>query len=95
VMGEMWQPLDRPRQPAFVVDLAVALGLQASNSISAHAVAFTDGTLEIGLLSGEAPRPVQVRRLVPTPRDALAEVCMLDSVEGLLIGRGLVALGRG
>ena len=94
VMGAMWQPLERPRQPAFVVDLAVALGLQASNSISAHAVSFTDGTLEVALLSGDAPRPVQVRRLVPTPRDALAEVCTVDSVEGLLLGRGLAALGR-
>jgi len=90
VMGALWQPLDRPRQPLVVLDLAVALGLAASNSISAHVWTFTDGALEIGLMSGERPRPVQARRLVAS--DGLAEVCTLDSLEGLLLGRGLLGL---
>lgn len=90
VMGAVWQPLDRPRQPALVLDLAVALGLAASNSISAHVWTFSDGSLEIGLMSGERPRPVQARRLVAS--DGIAEVCTLDSLEGLLLGRGLLRI---
>jgi len=92
VLGDAWRPLERPNQPTAVLDLAVALGLAPSNSISSHVWTFSDGRLEIGLLSGEHPRAVQVRRLVGTPPGSLAEVCTLDSVEGLLLGAALAKL---
>lgn len=84
VIGAGWRLLDRPALPV-VIDLGVALGLAPSNSISTSVWAFTNDELEIGLLCGGKPAPVQARRLVATATSALAEVCTVDSVEGLLL----------
>ena len=84
VVGGAWRLMERPRMPV-VIDLGVALGLAPSNSISTSVWAFTNDELEIGLLCGGKPMPVHARRLVPTAITAFAEVCTVDSVEGLLL----------
>ena len=84
VVAPGWRLLDRGFPP-LVVDLGVALGLPQSNSISSTVWAFSNGALEVGLLTGERPALVQARRLVPTPATSLAEVVTVDSIEGLLV----------
>lgn len=84
VVGGAWRLMERPTMPV-VIDLGVALGLAPSNSISTSVWAFTNDELEVGLLCGGKPVPVQARRLVPTANAAFAEVCTVDSVEGLLL----------
>jgi hypothetical protein len=84
VIAPGWRLLDRTHAPV-LVDLAVSLGMPPSNSISSAVWAFSDGTLEVGLLSGEKPSMAQARRLVMTPTTSLAEVVTVDSVEGLLV----------
>lgn len=84
VIAPGWRVLDRTHAPV-LVDLAVSLGMPSSNSISSAVWAFSDGALEVGLLSGEKPSMAQARRLVMTPATSLAEVVTVDSVEGLLV----------
>lgn len=84
VLGSGWRLMDRPLV-SVVVDLGVALGLAPSNSISAALWGFTNGTLDIGLMCGGKPVPVQARTLVATAPTALAEVATIDAVEGLLL----------
>lgn len=86
VVGGAWRLLDRPRMPV-VIDLGVALGLAPSNSISTSVWSFINDEvqLEVGLLCGGKPVSVQARRLVATAGSAIAEVCTVDSVEGLLL----------
>ncbi|HWU91302.1 MAG TPA: ATP-binding protein, partial [Kofleriaceae bacterium] len=84
VIAPGWRMLDRTHAPV-LVDLAVAFGLPPSNSISSAVWAFSDGRLEIGLLTGEKPSLAQVRRLVMTSPTSVAEVVTVDSVEGLLV----------
>jgi hypothetical protein len=84
VLAPGWRTLERGFPP-LVVDLGVALGLPQSNSINSTVWAFSNGTLEVGLLTGERPAVVQARRLVPTAASAIAEVISVDSIEGLLV----------
>jgi two-component system chemotaxis sensor kinase CheA len=84
VLAPGWRVLDRG-YPPILVDLGVALGLPQSNSISSTVWAFSNGTLEVGLLCGDKPAMVQARRLVTTPPTSLAEVVTVDSIEGLLV----------
>jgi two-component system chemotaxis sensor kinase CheA len=84
VIAPGWRVLDRA-YPAILLDLAVALGMPQSNSISSTVWAFTNGTLEVGLLCGDRPASVQARRLVTTPPTSVAEVITVDAIEGLLI----------
>ncbi len=84
VIGPDWRLLDKPRMPV-VVDLGVALGMQPSNSISSAVFAFSNDSLEVGLLCGGRPTPVQARRLVPSASTALGEIATVDSIEGLLL----------
>jgi two-component system chemotaxis sensor kinase CheA len=84
VIAPGWRVLDRSHPP-ILVDLAVALGMPQSNSISSTVWAFSDGTLEVGLLCGDKPAMVQARRLVTTPPTSVAEVITVDSIEGLLV----------
>ncbi len=85
VIGGGWRLLDRPKLPV-VVDLGGALGLAPSNSISTSVFSFAnDDELEVGFICGGQPVPVQARRLVATTATVFAEVCTIDSVEGLLL----------
>jgi two-component system chemotaxis sensor kinase CheA len=84
VIAPGWRVVDRAHPP-ILVDLGVALGMPQSNSISTSLWAFSDGTLEVGLLCGDRPSMVQARRVVTTPGTAVAEVISVDSVEGLLV----------
>jgi two-component system, chemotaxis family, sensor kinase CheA len=84
VVAPGWRVLDRVTAPT-LVDLGVALGIPSSNSISSTVWAFSNGALEVGLLSGAKPAMVQARRLVTTPASAIAEVITVDSIEGLLV----------
>jgi two-component system chemotaxis sensor kinase CheA len=84
VVGAGWRLLDKPKLPV-VVDLGVALGLAPSNSISTTVWAFTNDQVEVGLLCGGRPVPVQARRLVGTAATAVAEIATIDAVEGLLL----------
>jgi len=84
VLAPGWRALDRGFPP-LVVDLGVALGLPQSNSINSSVWAFSNGTLEVGILTGERPAVVQARRLVPTASSSIAEVITVDSIEGLLV----------
>jgi two-component system chemotaxis sensor kinase CheA len=85
VVGPGWRVLDEQPAMPTVVDLAAALGLAPSNSITSRPWYFADGKREIGLLCGARPVPAQVRRLIPTPASAFAEIATIDSVEGLLL----------
>lgn len=85
ILDPSWTMLDkRPANPVWI-DLAVGLGFNASNSISATLFWFTNGTLSIGIACGGAPEQVDARRLVATPATCVGEVVTVDSVEGLLI----------
>lgn len=84
VIAPGWRVLDRAHAP-MLVDLAVALGMQASNSISCAVWSFSNGALEVGFLCGDKPAMVQARRLVPTPPGSVAEVVTVDAIEGLLV----------
>ena len=84
VIAPGWRVLDRTHAPV-LVDLAASFGLPPSNSISSAVWAFSDGALEVGLLSGEKPAMAQARRLVMTPPTSVAEIVTVDSVEGLLV----------
>lgn len=89
VVAAPWRLLDKPLVPV-IVDLAVALGHEASTSISSVVWGFANDTgggaaVEIGLLCGDKPQLVQARRLVPTAPSALAEVVSVEGVEGLLL----------
>jgi two-component system, chemotaxis family, sensor kinase CheA len=84
VIAPSWRVLDRG-YPPILVDLGVALGMLQSNSISSTVWAFSNGTLEVGLLCGDKPAMVQARRLVTTPPTSVAEVVTVDSIEGLLV----------
>lgn len=84
VIAPGWRVLDRTHPPV-LVDLAVSFGMPPSNSISSMVWAFSDGKLEVGLLSGEKPLMAQVRRLVMTPPSSVAEIVTVDSIEGLLV----------
>lgn len=84
VIGPGWRLLERPKAPA-IVDLGVALGLAPSNSISSAVWSFTNDTHEVGFMCGGRPQATRARRLVPTAPASLAEVVLVDNVEGLLI----------
>lgn len=84
VIAPGWRLIDRGFPP-LVVDLGVALGLPQSNSISSSVWAFSNGEIEVGLLTGDRPQLVQARRLVPTAPAWVAEVVTVDSIEGLLV----------
>lgn len=84
VIAPGWRMIDRG-YPPILVDLGVALGMPQSNSISSAVWAFSNGTLEVGLLCGAKPALVQARRLVTTPSSSVAEVVTVDSIEGLLV----------
>jgi two-component system chemotaxis sensor kinase CheA len=84
VIAPGWRVLDRSHPP-LLVDLGVALGIPQSNSISSTVWAFSNGTLEVGLLCGDKPAMVNARRLVTTPSTAVAEVVTVDAIEGLLV----------
>jgi two-component system chemotaxis sensor kinase CheA len=84
VIAPGWRVLERVHAPV-LVDLGVALGIPQSNSINSSVWSFSNGTLEVGLLTGERPAVVQARRLVTTPETAVAEVITVDSIEGLLV----------
>jgi len=84
VIAPGWRVLERVHAPV-LVDLGVALGIPQSNSINSSVWSFSNGTLEVGLLTGERPTMVQARRLVTTPETSLAEVITVDSIEGLLV----------
>jgi len=84
VLGEPWKLMERP-MVSVVVDLGVALGLAPSNSISSTIWGFTNGELQLGLMCGGKPMPVQARTLVKTPPTAFGEVVTVDAVEGMLV----------
>jgi chemotaxis protein histidine kinase CheA len=84
VIAPGWRVLDRTHAPV-LVDLGVSLGLPPSNSISSTVWAFSNGEVEVGLLCGGRPVAAQARRLVSTAATVIAEVCTVDSVEGLLL----------
>ncbi|HWO22305.1 MAG TPA: ATP-binding protein [Kofleriaceae bacterium] len=84
VIAPGWRVLERG-YPPILVDLAVALGMPQSNSISSTVWAFSNGTLEVGLLCGDKPSLVQARRLVATASTSIAEVVTVDAIEGLLV----------
>jgi two-component system chemotaxis sensor kinase CheA len=84
VIAPGWRVLERAHAPV-LVDLGVALGIPQSNSINSSVWSFSNGTLEVGLLTGERPAMVQARRLVTTSETAVAEVITVDSIEGLLV----------
>ncbi len=85
VLDPAWHPLaGHPKLPV-IIDIAAALGLAPSNSISTSIWWFTNGELEVGIACGGRPAPVDARRLVTTPSSAVAEVATVDSVEGLLL----------
>ena len=85
VIAPGWRILNGPPEQPIIVDLGAALGLTPSNSISSTPWFFTNGTLEIGILCGAKPVPVQARRLIATAPTAVAEIATIDSVEGLLL----------
>jgi len=90
ILDPSWTMLaKRPVEPAkrapTWIDLAVGLGFNSSNSISATLYWFTNGTLSVGIACGGKPEPVDARRLVATPSTCVGEVVTVDSVEGLLI----------
>jgi len=85
VVGPGWRVLDQQPTMPTVVDLAAALGLSPSNSITSRPWYFANDKREIGLLCGARPVPAQVRRLIQTPATAFAEIATIDSVEGLLL----------
>ncbi len=85
ILAAPWRPLDgKPKMP-IILDLAAALGLHPSNSISTTIWWFTNGELEVGLSCGGRPSPVDARRLVTTPASSVAEVVTIDSIEGLVV----------
>jgi two-component system, chemotaxis family, sensor kinase CheA len=84
VIAPGWRVLDRVHAP-MLVDLGVALGIPQSNSISSTVWAFSNGTIEVGLLCGDKPSMVNARRLVTTPSTSVAEVITVDAIEGLLV----------
>jgi two-component system chemotaxis sensor kinase CheA len=85
VLDPVWQPLSGHPKLPIIVDVAAALGLAPSNSISTSIWWFTNGELEVGLQCGGRPAPVDARRLITTPATSVAEVATVDSVEGLLL----------
>ncbi len=88
ILDPSWTRLDKrpPTQANPIwIDLAVGLGFNPSNSISATLFWFTNGALSIGIACGGTPEPVDARRLVATPSTCVGEVVTVDSVEGLLI----------
>jgi hypothetical protein len=85
VLGTGWRLLDRPAAMPMIVDLAAALGMAPSNSISTSLWWFASDRLELGIACGGRPNPVDARRLVATPPSALAEIVTIDGVEGLLL----------
>ncbi len=85
VLGAGWRLLDRPAAMPMIVDLAAALGMAPSNSISTSLWWFASDQLELGIACGGRPNPVDARRLVATPPSALAEIVTIDGVEGMLL----------
>ncbi len=85
VLSSSWRPLENAPEMPIVIDLAAALGLAPTNSISSTVWWFTNGQLEIGFLAGGKPSPLDARRLVATVATTVAEVVTVDSVEGLLL----------
>ncbi|HEV7555631.1 MAG TPA: ATP-binding protein [Kofleriaceae bacterium] len=85
VIAPGWRVLDRPPEKPIIVDLGAALGLSPSSSISTTPWFFTNGQIEVGILCGAKPVPVQARRLIATPPTTVAEIATIDSVEGLLL----------
>jgi len=84
VLAAPWKVMDRPLV-SVVVDLGVALGLAPSTSISSTVWGFTNGELQLGLLCGGKPMPVQARTLVMTSPTAFGEIVTVDAVEGMLV----------
>jgi two-component system chemotaxis sensor kinase CheA len=85
ILDPSWRLLDSHPKMPIVVDLAAALGLAPSNSISTTFSFFTNGELEIGMACGNRPGHVDARRLITTPSTSIAEVATVDSIEGLLL----------
>jgi hypothetical protein len=85
LLPKPWQPLVGAPQMPVVLDVAAALGLSPSNSISSAIWWFTNGSLEVGFVAGGKPAAVDARRLIATAPDSLAEIVTVDSVEGLLL----------
>lgn len=76
-----WEPCD---STTVFVDLAVALGL-GGPTLGEVRFAVRRGSRTVGFVAGETPHETSIRRLVTTPSCAIAEVALIDGVEGLLL----------
>lgn len=77
-----WEPCDAT---AVFIDLVVALGLGPATRDPASQFVVRRGGATVGFVTDAPPAVMQIQRLVLTPDNAVAEVALIEGIEGLLV----------